>query len=110
MLIIFDGFTAWEGLGFGGERDGFSTFYDSVELKDVIPVGMGKKNFGEGKFMSFERGEERIGISSSVESCGKKSFWIPDEVVIYRHIGERSGELKDVGGQGGGGCGPVTVG
>ncbi len=60
--------------------------------------------------MSFERGEKRIGTSPSIESGRDKSFRIPDEVVVHGHIGERGGELKDVGGQGGGGCGPVTVG
>ena len=108
-MVIFDGFAACEGFGFGGERYGFSAFDDSVEFKDVIPVSMGEKNFGEGKFMALERGEERIGISPSVESGREKSFWIPYEVVIHGHFGERSGELKDVGWQGGSGCDPVTV-
>ena len=109
-LVVFDGFTAYEGFGFGGKRNGFSAFNDSVEFQDMIPMGVGQEDFGEGKFMSFECGKERIGTGPSVESRGQKSFWVPDEVVIYRHIGERGGELKDVGGQGGGGCGPVTVG
>ena len=77
-LTILNGLTAGEWFGFGRESDRFGAFDDSVEFKNVIPVSMGEKNFGESKFMSFECGEKRIGTSPSVESCGEKSFGVPD--------------------------------
>jgi hypothetical protein len=109
-LTILDRLTASKGFDFGCKSDRLSAFDDSVEFEDVIPMSVGQEDFSEGKFMSFEGGEERIGTGPSIESGGEKSFWVPDEVVVHRHIGERGGKLKNVWGEGGGRGVPVAVG